>query len=366
MITTNEINTGVVHQDLILNIHYRDLKKFPYYVSEINTGAMVMKQILDYLMWNSTTHPNGPPSVYNEQTLYNSYKGSDAIISGNEITYGLNHEIDDQHHNWQYGYFFNPYNNTDVNQVLKQICIWLDYPVDYYNYIRDVDVPKPGHPNHVPIAVPTGGNYNSWIAIRGIHTDKNAWLPPTQLVVKGFWVNDPKNSGLGTNTYITASRFVSTYYLPLNVPGDAHNGKYLAVTDPARNQTITTDIVHVTIAEQTAGFTTKEARLVNQHNKGISSDEIDNIIIRTAYTEAMKVLQYDPIAETFAGSHVLGKPLYDKDTCSVTFIHQDTRITVMINKQTGALLEIHIENDATQSRSLSSTLPSFFFSSKHF
>jgi hypothetical protein len=255
--------------------------------------------------------------------------------------------IDDQHQNppWKYGYFFAPYANTNANEVFKQVCIWLDYPVNYYNYLRQVPVPKPGHPNHVPIAVPTGGNYNNWIVIRGIYTDRNAWLPPTQLVVKGFWLNDPKSGGLGTNTYVTAQYFNQTYFQRLTVPGDLYNGQYLAITDPPRNiATPKTTNIKVIIAETPAGFTTAEAQLVAQRKSSDKTGTINSIVTKTAFNVAWDVLKNDQIyANSFALAKPIETPQYNGNTCSVTFSYQGTIFTVTLLTITGSLAQISIK-----------------------
>jgi len=344
VVTSGEITGGNIHLDLTLRVHYRDLTKFPFYLSTINTGAMVMKMMMDYVMWNSTTHPNGPPSVYSEQTLYNTYAGGN-YMNGDELWQGLNTEIDDHGHGWIYGYFFNPAYNTSVTPILKSICVWLDYPVDYYNDIRDVDVPKPGHPNHVPIAVPLDGNYNHWAVIRGIHTDKNAWLPPSQLTVYGFWLNDPKSGGLGTNTYVTSSRFVSTYFLPLNVPGDIYNGKYFAVTDPYPGATLDTSTVDITLAQPDGGLSVPEQLLVMSAGRMQSLKQpAHNVIVNAAFTQTMNVLIYgdQQVASAFAASHLLGKPLLQDNMWTVCFGTTDTTFTVHLDSH-ASLLEFFIQ-----------------------
>jgi hypothetical protein len=347
VVTSNEINAGAIHLNLIVKIHYRDLKKFPFYISQVNTGAMTMKMMMDYLMWNRTINPQGPPSVYSEQTLYNTYKGNDAIINATELWTGLNTEVDDQHHNWMYGYFFNPFASTNANDVLKTICIWLDYNVSYYNNLRDPDVPKPGHPWHVPIAVPCGGNYNNWMVVRGIHTNKTAWLPPTALTVYGFWLNDPKAGGLGNNTYVTVSRFLSTYFLNLSVPGDQYNGKRLAITDPPRDIPINTDDVAITFTIPKTQFTIDEAQIVAQ-KKGA-----DTIIVRAGYNAAWDVLKNDPVfADSFTKATVTGKPIFKDTTISVKFVNKGTSFTILLQKETGSLLEIQIKNGITLSEKI--------------
>jgi len=331
-VTSNDFNLGNIIKDLLLVTHYRDLEKFPFAFSIMDTGAMAMKQMLNYMMWNSTQFPGGSPfNLFPENVLYNRYKGTDGVLNGSEITYGLNNEIDDQHHNWQYGYFFSPSASTNVNDVLRSICVWIDYPVNYYNDRRDVDVPKPGHPYHVPVAIPAYGGYTNWMVVRGILTNKNAWPPPQQLTIYGYWLNDPKSGGIGENTYVTVQRFISTYFLPINIPGDTFYGHHLAITDPPRNISVNTDNIHITLADTTAELTHQELTLLK---RGTIFDHklANDILIRAAYTQAWKVLQYHVVfAPLFEQARSLGKPVLQKGEYIVTFGKNDVTFKITLN-----------------------------------
>jgi hypothetical protein len=349
VVTSNDISTGAVHTDVTLRVHYRDLNNFPFYISTVDTGAAVMKMMMDYLMWNSTQYPSGPQSVYNEQTLYNLYHGSDNSVNADEMSAGLNSQIDDLGHGWVYGYFFTPYANANANEVLKQICVWLDYPVNYYNNNRDVPVPKQGYPNHVPVAVPTDGDYESWMTIRGIHTDRNAWLPPGQLTVYGFWLNDPASGGLGSNTYVTTSRFLSTYYEPLNVPGDTYNGQYVALVDPYQIHDVdAAKNVQLTIGTLHPPLTVKEQSMIQaaQHNIAplLTKDMANKAIIKAAFDQTMNVLKYDrtDLAASFAKATVVGKPLWKNAAWTVQFSSGPTLFTIHLDG-TATLLEFSIQ-----------------------
>jgi len=351
-VTDTDITNGVISLDLILRVHYRDLKDFPYYLAEWDSGAMVMKMMMDYLMWNSTTNPSGPPSVYSEQTLYTTYKGTDALINGSELCSGLNTEIDDHAHGWIYGYFFAPFASTNANDVLKQICVWLDYPVDYYNNYREVDVPKPGHPNHVPIAVPTYAGYDHWMVVRGIHSDRNAWLPPTELTVYGFWLNSPVvpvGDYPSENTYVTVSRFMSTYLHPLNIPGDFYHEKYLAITDPYQdsdNEDI--DAIDICFTEKSPSLSSKELAVIQSMPQGKMPRSItewaNRKIISAAFTQTMDVLQYDDqaLADAFAQAKVIGKPVFTKDHWTVDFSDTIIHVSVLLDRSC-ILLEFTIK-----------------------
>ncbi|MFH1101176.1 MAG: hypothetical protein V1726_03970 [Methanobacteriota archaeon] len=351
VLTVEDMNTGFLTLDFVLHIHYRDLKSFPFYISQVNTGAMVMKMMLDYLMWNKTIHPEGPSSMYLEQTLYNQYKGSDTVINGSELCRGLNVEIDDRNASpaWSYGYFFAPYASTNMNDALKQICIWLDYPVDYYNNLREVDVPKPGHPNHVPLAVPCYGNYNNWMVIRGIHTNKNAWLPPQQLLVYGFWVNDPKTGGLDENTYVTIPQFLNTYFLLINDPGDFYHQHYLVITDPYQdvNQTYL-DTMDFSFIKPAPYWSNKEIVVISLiKNNGIAwalQEWASDKIADTAYDQVHIVLQYDALfGPIFTAATISEKPLYRDNHWEVQFMNKNIIFDVWVNNE-GNLLEFSIKD----------------------
>jgi hypothetical protein len=318
---------------MMLRVHYRDLKSFPFYISTVNTGAMTMKMMLDYLMWNRTTDPQGPLSVYSEQTLFNTYKGTDNIINGSELCAGLNAEIDDYHHGWIYGYFFAPSARALSSDALKDIVIWVDYNVSSSNDIRDVDVPKPGHPWHVPVAVPTGGNYNSWMVVRGIHTDKNAWngnqIVSGPITIYGFWLNDPSSSN-GNNIYVTTSYFTSTYFLKLNVQNDLYNNSFLVITDPDPNRPI--DDTHLQLVPRNpAGFIVGEKQIIQNAKKTPSLQaQADTIIGKKAQEFVKNVVAYDSVYSGLTQTTVIGKPVLKGTQYIVTLLGNDGRTTVRV------------------------------------
>jgi len=349
IVTETDINNGLIQLDLILDIHYRDLKDYPWYQQTVDSGACVMKMMMDYLMWNSTTHPGGPPDVYSEQTMWDNYSGGD-YINGTELAVGLNTEIDDHAQGWIYGYFFNPAHNTSADEVLRRICIWLDYPVDWYNEYRDPDVPKPGHPNHVPIAIPTYGDYNNWMSVRGIHTDQNCW-PPGEIIdlnVYGFWLNDPASGGVGENTYVTVQRFLDTYFFQLDVPGDRYDGEFLAITDPPRNIDVKIPDTKVSFAETSAELNQQELDTLKQEriHPGSTDDDANKIILKAAFDQAYDILKNDVVyGELFEHAKATGKPVYKNGEYTVIFRNNWVTFTITINKQAD-LLEIHIDHQS--------------------
>ena len=138
------------------------------------------------------------------------------------------------------------YGDEDIHEMLKRICLWVNYT------IGTVGGYKPGHPLHVPALVPTYGDYTNWMAIRGIHTDKEAYPIQDDLIVHGFWVNDPypgNLGGLGENSYKTIAQWLDTYYLQIE-SDDYYDGKYVAIFEPPETQDFT---LH--LAETQALFT---------------------------------------------------------------------------------------------------------------
>ena len=349
VVTTGEITAGTIHIDLILNIHYRDLKKFPFYTATLDTGAAIAQMMLNYLWWNSTTDPNGPPMHYtDQQALFTAFNTNGGLyLDTDEMCAGLNAYRPSPHD--EYGYFFAPYANTSVTPVIQQICIWLDYPVSwaYDNGWTEHIWPKPGHPNHVPIAIPTAGTYNNWMTIRGIHTTADAWNYPEfpAVTVYGFWLNDPKTDGLGANTYVTSQQFLTTYFRPIGITGDTYRNKYVALTDPLEDITIDTEKTEVTLAITPDGFSPSEARLVQITSRNMGTSDIANtIIIKTARNAVNNVLKFDTsnLMKLFSETTAIGKPIYKGSECIITFGYQKITFEVHLLTKTGALLQFSV------------------------
>ena len=103
---------------------------------------------------------------------------------------------------------------TEVEDALHRICYWQ----------------KLG-----PGAVPAHEDYSNWMAVRGIRTNKvpSDYSAPYDYDVHGFWVNDPNPSGIGENSYKTATEFTTDYYKPVNDPDVTEwDGKYITVLEP--------------------------------------------------------------------------------------------------------------------------------------
>jgi hypothetical protein len=258
--------------NLKLGTYYRDLTNFPFYwayhgnetsgeYEVTDTGAATAQMILNYVWWNQTLNKVTPMKYPDQVALFNTFNTQGGTyLSGDEMQGGLNANAPTPYS--KYGYFFDHRANVNQNKVIQQICVWVDYDVSKFNG-AGTQWPKPGFPNRVPVAVPLSGSYENWVAIRGIHTNASAWdtFPTLQTVtVYGFWINDPnynpaKNySGLPGKTYMTIATFL-TKFLPVNQPGDAYNGKYLAIIEPPRGAHIDGNADTVVYGKTSSEFT---------------------------------------------------------------------------------------------------------------
>ena len=244
-LTQSEIDAGgVSNVNLTLNEYYLDLTDFPMYQANASAcpslgdeyhkmcGPATAQMNLNYMWWNKTADPAGPPMYYDNQTwLYEYGINHNANTSLPYFdTQGMFTTIQylDPSPYSEYGYNFGKCSSTDVDYMLKLICHWIDYTVGTYGGHKE------GHPYHVPGAVPVYGDYTNWMSVRGIHTNEHAYPWPDNLTVYGFWVNDPypaSMGGIGENSYKTAAEWKNTYYKPLNT-GDAWDGKYVAILEP--------------------------------------------------------------------------------------------------------------------------------------
>jgi len=348
LLYTHRATYGSVHDYVVVTTSYiyRNLPHYPEYLSQVDSGASVMKTALDYLMWNSTVNPLGPPSIYDEQLLYDTYAGGDNV-NASEMAQGLNAEIDDHGHGWIYGYFFAPYGHTPINEALRDICTWIDFPVDFYNDYRTVPVPKPGHTNHVPVMIPFYGDYNHWVTVKGIHTDRDSWNYTGPLTIYGFWINDPNAGGIGTNTYVTTSTLMNDYYYPLNVPGDPFNSKFVTVNDPPNIQGVDVPSItgdQVTIGEPIVRFTADQTRLLQQAQDNIIlQPRADALITQIAYHGAQSILSQSCYGDAFTQATSIGSPTAKQGIYTVAFKGSSTTFVVDIDATTGLLKQIQVK-----------------------
>ncbi|MFH1100443.1 MAG: M14 family zinc carboxypeptidase [Methanobacteriota archaeon] len=355
IVTTAEISAGTIDINPILDVHYRDLKTFPFYTATMDTGAAIAQMMLNYLWWNSTLNPSGPPLYYPSQSiLFTEFNTQGGLwLNGEEMASGLNSHAPSPIE--QYGYFFSPSNSTNVNEVMQSICIWVDYSMSFYNQYHELPWPKPGYPMHVPVAIPTGGNYNSWMTVRGIHTDKEAWMSYPDfpaITVYGFWLNDPKTGGIGGNTYVTTQTFLTNYFKTLNVRDDRYDGQYLAIIEPP--QGIPQPEYSPIVIEETPVRCTPAdeniIRLALQNKASPLVKELsNNALIKTAQKAVDWVLRYDESLNIlFTETVVHKKPMIKDLTAIVSFVHNNgTTFEVHLHLPTGELKEIRLGNQNT-------------------
>ena len=209
-----------------------NLVDFPMYLAEEPfsemCGPAVAQMTLNYIWWNSTQYPSGPPMTFDDQTwLYDRGRENN---SNPDLPYfdlrgmwSVIQSFKPQPYS-EYGYNFNKHHHTDQTTALKQICQWINYTIGTYGGHAE------GHPYHVPSAVPAYGDYTNWMAIRGIRTDTYAYPLPDELTIHGFWINDPLPSGIGENTYKDINNFIVDYYHAMTT--GEYIGEYLAVLEP--------------------------------------------------------------------------------------------------------------------------------------
>ena len=228
--------------DVTVGGYYLDLNQFPWYLSENPTekysGAAVSEMWLSYLWWDNAMWPAGPPDLCNN-TLYTAThpdlcEQQDLYDYGHNQNYDCNSGLDrlDSRGLWYtvqnldpsgYNFSIHTEEEGDLDIILHSICRWIAY--DVYNNPAN-------HPDHVPAAVPTGGDYDNWMAIRGIHTSEDPWSA-TEYDIFGFWVNDPNPAGIGENSFKSITQWTQDYYHVLDVnDDDPCDGKYVAIVEP--------------------------------------------------------------------------------------------------------------------------------------
>jgi hypothetical protein len=302
----NNLNTT----GILLNQYYQDITNCPFYwaydsvtQTKTDTGAAVAQMILNYISWNQSAFPTYTPMTFADQNaLLTGFDKSpfDGKINATEMLNGLNANLPKPLS--KYGYWFDLYTNKSNEAVtgqLKRLAVWLNYQVNYFNVNHTQIWPSRGYPLSVPEAVPLNGNWNNWTVVRGMYTDVNPWVQEEgvwqirtgAVTVKGVWVNDPyldiseeaKYYGLPGKTYMTTATFL-TKYLPINLPGDKYNKKWVAVVDPIPGLDQNTDIgasaiVGVEKAQFTPGFAKLAATgLINKAIGAAAQHAVANIL----------------------------------------------------------------------------------------
>ncbi|MDP3786798.1 MAG: carboxypeptidase regulatory-like domain-containing protein [Candidatus Omnitrophota bacterium] len=158
-------------------------------------------------------------------------------------------------------YYFSILSRSLVNDSLRDICYWIDY-----------DVPGANPPN-TSAAVPTYAAYDNWMVVRGASASADPSSGSTTYTVYGFWLNDPAVSGLGEDSYKTASEFTATYFKPI-ISSDSWNGLYVTVAEPPP----VASTAMVTIAPAKVNEETAELLQKLQNNKSLAEINWEAII----------------------------------------------------------------------------------------
>jgi len=301
----------LVPEGFVLN-----LEDFPMYSAESPfnemCGPATAKMTLDYIWWNSSQNPEGPPDLYNQSDLYqagleNNTNQSLPYLDTQGLWYIIQYNKPMPYS--EYGYNFMKYKNEDLDEMLKRICLWINYTVG------TVGGYKPEHPLHVPAVVPAYGGYTNWMAIRGFHANRTAHPMPNNITVYGFWVNDPYPSslgGLGENSYKMLATWVSDYYQPL-VTDDTYNGKYVAIFEPPEIN----NEVEFNIARSPIRFSLIKQQIIKlvQLSKDTISKELikqtDQWIIQAAVDGVSEqLIPYDDDFAAVFEKTIPGKPIF--------------------------------------------------------
>ena len=287
-----------------------NLVDFPMYEAESPynefAGPAVTQMNLDYMWWNSTENPDGPPTYcenqgWTQQWLYDHglENNSNLSLSYLDAT-GIHHLIQNLDPPYSdYGYNFGIYHNTDHEYMLSQICLWINYSAGI----------KPGHPKHVPGAVPVYGDYSNWLSVRGIHTDQPAYPLPDQLEVRGFWVNDPYPGGIGENSYKMVSQWLNSYYLPIDVEDDPYDGEYVAICEPPPSEDC--DII---LKQSTKYWDLEPEEQKDKDSSQITPQVSDKTVIYAAQQGVIEqLIPYDDDFAEIYERTIPGKPIQIKN-----------------------------------------------------
>lgn len=226
--------------------YYLDLSEFPLYESEAPpakySGPAVARMCLSYLWWDIALYPGGPPDLCTNSKYPHSECTQDQLYEyGHPENYPCNSGLDllDARGLWYtvqyldppwspYHYNFGIYKKDNVNDSLNDICHWIAYPAGQGE----------GHPVHAPALVPTGGDYNNWMAVRGIHTSVNPY-ENDEYDIYGFWLNDPKPGGIGANIFTATTQFTEEYFLQMDVnASDPCNDKWVSIIEPPEHYAV--------------------------------------------------------------------------------------------------------------------------------
>jgi hypothetical protein len=313
-VTAADMTAGGFTEDFTMDEYYLDLPKFPWYEAKDGdttkySGPAVARMWLSYLWWDNAYGPGCPPDYEHDQDWL--------------LTYGMNYNYDTTtedlldprglrytvQHNDPSGYYFSIFKKDDESDALHAICRYIAY---------DVNNNPAGHPDHVPAATPTNGDYYNWMAPRGVHTSDDPYTAE-EYDVYGLWINDPAPDGIGANSYKTATEWSGDLAVPDDgyyqkvVSGDECNNKYVAILEPPDHD------AKVRIVEPAARFE-RAIRPVMMENllegldemvlvKELEDEDALNVVKAAIDGVTDELIPYDPLfAATFAKT-VAGGPL---------------------------------------------------------
>ncbi len=331
--------------DFILN-----LIDFPMYIASGGdsnyAGPAVAKMTLDYLWWDQSQDPT-PPEEFYQADLYIEGLSYNADPELDVFDLQGMHQVIQNNRPGTYqecGYNFLARQNTDLDYMLGQICKWMAYDVDEDGTVGFLE----GHPHHVPSVIPSQGNYDNWIVVRGIHTDVEPYPLPDELVVNGFWLNDPDPAAFQENYYASVSDFVSNYYDPMTT-GDAWDGKYVAILEPPEED----PDVEVIYAQPRPQFNSLQARFAKLAfaNKGLRQYAIPLIKQAAVNGVTEELVPYDAdFAELFE-TMIPQEPVFVKNSrgddffavpfsASPRYPSPDIQVIVLVKASDGSFMEV--------------------------
>jgi hypothetical protein len=356
VVTQGDIDAHSIVLDLILDEFYLDLVDFPMYEAEapdVNEmcGPAVAQMTLNYMYWDADEDPT-PPMTFDDQGALYTYGIDHNATPGLDYLdlVGMWHTIQDYRPlpYSQYGYNFSARHDTDSSQIIKQIAQWIAYEIGTYGGHEE------GHPLHVPGVIAAYGDYSNWMAVRGIHTNEDAYpLPPT-LDVYGFWVNDPfpaSLGGIGENSYKTIDEFLASYYLPLTT-GDAYDGEYVAICEPPE----TDGTEELSLVASPARFTAEAKAVIDAVREQDSPPEelvaeANSWIVKAAVDGVSEqLIPYDDaFARRFART-VAGTPLFATGGADYYAVPFDVAVAAIPSSVTSGSTAVVVLVDAEDGR----------------
>lgn len=300
------------HPFWVLNMH-----EMPWYENAApynSTGAAAAQMILNYIR-EGAGEPE--PILLTQDEIYEyardpePYDGTE--LTPDEVDKALGHfdPYDTLVSNWADSYDslpdgnpFKGYNYTvdtydpasgpdAMNEYMRDICHWMAYTVTQEDWWDDGELVA--RPN-TPAAIPIYGTYDHWVAVKGCVTDQNPCPEPhtdpyntPDFTVYGFWMKDPLTTGIGQNTFVTASECESNYFQPLTT-GDDYDGLLLQVAEPPAERSA----ADIKIPEPTKDLASLEFIGVETNTKD-SKDTFKAMALSSLAMSAAELKQEAPI-----------------------------------------------------------------------